>query len=61
MTQCFRCSTSRGRKQWYRFPVDVRRLSHLDRFDVRDGKLTRMLCKDCARDLNAQATTNPHV
>jgi hypothetical protein len=61
MTQCFNCSSSQGRKGWYSFPVDVRRLSHLDRFDVKAGHLTRMLCKDCAKALNAQPVSNPHV
>lgn len=60
MTQCYKCCTSDGRKQWYTFAVDVRKVDYLDRPDVTDGKLTRMLCNDCASKLGATRTTNPY-
>jgi hypothetical protein len=60
MTQCYKCSTPSGRKRWYIFAVDVRKLSYLDKPSVRDGKLTRMLCKTCAVRLGATKTTNPY-
>jgi hypothetical protein len=58
MTMCYKCSISDGRKQWYTFAVDVRKISYLDRPSVKGGKLTRMLCKDCASKLSATRTTN---